>query len=353
MFEQETMQRNRISMIYALMICLMLFTACSSPYSEQSKKFELTDEEHLWLEKFFRYFMLYETAIYTLAGSKPLTEITLCYEDTPEEQLREEKREDYLYFLLNRNSEKDMRFYEKLSPLEKEEKALLINDKDFIYNIEELWGKWEKLQHRFPIKKRFLLLKRERPKEDWKEIFPNYTAIYDIFFVDVLKTALVIQENYDLFRKAVGYDFDPLEVVFELENRHSNFWEKLEGKEGWNHAPLWGILYGFGKKNSFSYTWKGRNAKEPNRTENEKLWAANLQSQSSCKDRPSRSEKGAFTLSNFTIPVFKSFIENDPIVTKYEAERENIKQIYKGKDFVAYTLELLTELPDEEKENEK
>ncbi len=332
------------------MIFLMLFTACSSPYSEPSKKFELTDEEHLWLEKFFRYFMLHETAIYTLAGSKPLTEMILCYQDIPEEQLREEKREDYLYFLLNRSNEKDVKFYKKLSPLEKEEKALLINDKDFIYNIEELWEKWEKIQHRFSIKKRFLLLKQERPREDWKEIFPNYTAIYDILFVDVLKTALVIQENYELFRKAVGYDFDPFEVVFELENKHSNFWGKLEGKEGWRYATLWGLLYGFGKENAFSYTWKGRSTKEPHRTEKEKLWAANLQSQSSCKNRPSGSEEGAFTISNFTTPIFKSFIENDPVVAKYEAERESIRQLYKGKDFVSCTLELLTELPGMEKE---
>jgi hypothetical protein len=350
MFGEEIVQRNRTSMIYVLTIFLMLFSACSSPYSEQSKKFELTDDEHVWLEKFFRYFMLYETAIYTLAGSKPLTEFSLIYEDPPEEQRREEKRKDYLYFLLNRSNEKDMKFYEKLSPLEKEEKAFLINDKDFIYNIEELWEKWEKIQHRFSIKKRFLLLKRECPREVWKEIFPNCTAIYDILFVDVLGTALVIQENYELFRNAVGYDFDPLEVVLELENMHSKFWGKLEGKEGWRYATLWGLLYGFGRENAFSYTWKGRNIKE-NRTEKEKLWAATLPSQRSCNDSPSRSEKGAFTISNFTIPIFKSFVENDPVAAKYEAEKKNIRQLYKGKDFVTCTLDLLTELPGTGKED--
>lgn len=61
-------------------------------------------------------------------------------------------------------------------------------------------------------------------------------------------------------------------------------------------------------------------------------------------------DKNAFTLSNFTIPVFNSFTENDPFVAKYEAERENIRQLYKGKDFVTWTLELLTEVPDVEKE---
>lgn len=342
----RVMQRRQTRKIYILVMVFMLFTGCSAPHSEKSKKFDLTVEEHLWLEKFFRYFMLHETAIYTLVGSKPLTEMSLFYEDMPEEQLREEERMERIYFLLNRDDEKDMKFYEKLSPIEKEEKAYLIREKDFIYHIEDLWDKWEKIQTRFPLKKRFLLVKREWSGDSWKEVFPRCKAIYDIFLVDVLKTAFVIQENYQLFRQAVGYDFDPLEIVFELENKNSNFWDKLRGKESWRYATLWGLLYGFGKENSFSYTWKGRHIKEPYRTEKEKLLAGSFKSQSSCKNRPSRSDKGAFTISNFTIPIFKSFIENDPVVTQYEVEKEKIKQLYKGKDFVTFTLELLTELPN-------
>lgn len=343
------MQRSRTNKIYFLMIFLMIFTACSSPHSKQSKKLDLTAEEHLYLEKFLRYFMLHETAIYTLAGSKPLTVMPLFYESIPEEQLREEKREERTCFLLNRNNKKDMEFYERLSPLEKEEKAYLIAEKDFIYHTEDLWDKWEQIQSRFPIRKRFLLVKKEWSNDSWKEIFPECKAVYDVFLVDILKTALIIQENYGLFRQTVGYDFDPLEVVFELENKNSRFWDKLRGEEGWRYATLWGLLYGFGRENSFSYTWKGSYAKEPSRPEKEKLWAASLQPQSSCKHRPSRTDKGAFTISNFTIPIFKSFSENDPIIAKYDSEREKIKQLYKGKDFVSFTLELLTELPSPQK----
>lgn len=341
------MQRSQSYKIYILIITLMLFAACSSPQAEKSNKFGLAQEEHLWLEKFFRYFMLHETAIYTLAGSKPLTEMPLFYEDAPEKLLREEKREEYVYFLLNRNDEQDMQFYEKLSPLEKKEKAHLIYEKDFIHNIEDLWDKWEKIQHRFSIKKRFLLVKRERPRESWKELFPRCTAIYDVLFVDVVKTALVIQENYELFKQAVGYDFDPLEAVFELENESSNFWNKVKGKEAWRYSYLWGLLYGFGKENAFSHFWKSRHIRAIECNEKEKLLAASLKKWSSCKNRPSLTDSNAFTISNFTIPIFNSFSENDPVATKYEAEREKIKQLYKGKDFVFFTLELLTDLPDE------
>ena len=239
--------------ICALMMFLMLLVSCSTSFSKKSKKFDLTEEEYMHLEKLFRYFMLHETAIYTLAGSKPLTVMPLFYEDMPEELLREKEREKYAYFLLNRNNKKDMEFYEKLSPLEKEEKAYLIAEKDFIYPIENLWDKWEKIQSRFPINKKFLLVKKEWSTDSWKTIFPRCKAVYDVFLVNVLKTAFVIQENYELFKNAVGYDFDPLEVVFELENESSRFWDQLRGEDGWKHATLWGLLYGFGKENAFSY----------------------------------------------------------------------------------------------------
>lgn len=287
--------------------------------------------------------MLHETAIYTLAGSKPLTVMPLFYESVPEELLREREKEERIYFLLNRNREKDRAFYDSLSPIERKEKAYLIEDRDFIYSIEDLWDKWEKIQSRFPISKRFLLVKKKWGGESWKEIFPNCKAVYDVFFVDILKSALVIQENYGLFRQTVGYDFDPLEVVFELENAHSDFWDKLRGEEGWRYAPLWGLLYGFGRENAFSYTWKGRNKKEPDRSEKERLWSASLQPHLSCKNRPAIAEKNAFTIAHFSIPIFKSFTDNDPVVAQYETERERIQQIYKGKDFVACTLELLAE----------
>lgn len=331
-----------------LVACLFLFfIACSSPHSKQASKIAISVEEYAWMEKFLRYFMLHETAIYTLAGSKPLTEIPLFYEEVPEEQRREEDREERLYFLLNRNNPRDLEFYEKLSSKEKKEKAYLIPDRDFIYSFEDLWDKWEKIQDRFPIKKRFLLVKKEWLSQNWKAIFPNCKAIYSVFFVDVLKTALVIQENYDLFRQAVGYDFDPLEIVFELENEHSPFWDLLRGEESWQYTTLWGLLYGFGKENAFSYTWKGRHAKESSRTEQEKCWAARLTPLTSCQNVPVVTDKNAFSILNFTIPIFKSFVENDPVIAKYEAERTKIQQLYQGKDFVTFTLELFTELPSQ------
>lgn len=54
----------------------------------------------------------------------------------------------------------------------------------------------------------------------------------------------------------MGFDFDPLETVLELENENSKFWNAIKGCQ---HSYLWGLLYGFGEDNSWGYFWKGRN----------------------------------------------------------------------------------------------
>lgn len=318
-----------------LRILMVFICACSNDKN-------LSEENHSWLEKFLRYFMFYENGIYTLLGSKPLTSMIIFINDLPEDQLREKEREQRVYFLLNSDNKKDIEFYNRLSSDEKEKKAHLIRDRDFIYNINDLWEKWEKT--RFFINKNFLLVKKIRAAKNWEKL-ESCKKVYDIFFVNVHKTALVIQENYDLFRQVVGYDFDPLKLVFELENEKSPFWDKIMGDDSWKYSVLWGLLFGFGKENSFSYLWASRHIRGMNLTQQENQWSLTLPSWSSCNNYPSVSDKNAFSIFNFSIPLFKSFIENDPIVLKYEKEKEEIKKMYKGKDFVSYTLEFLCENP--------
>lgn len=63
------------------------------------------------------------------------------------------------------------------------------------------------------------------------------------------------------------------------------------------------------------------------------------------------SKKPAFSISNFPIPSFASFSKNDPIVVQYKREREMIQEAYQGKDFVTFTLELLTDAQWKEEKN--
>ena len=295
------------------------------------KKFNISSEEYVLLEKFFRNFFIYEKAIYTLVGSKPLTQIHLHYYD--ESNITDEERKKIYYILLNRSNKKDMIFYKSLSK-ETRKKARLIPEKDFIYSTEELWDKWEKIQHRFPLSKKFLIVKKERMLDKVHKFDPKCKKIFNVIFVNILQTALILQENYELFKQAVGFDFDPLSIIFELENEHSDFWNRLEGPE---HCILWGLLYGFGKENSYGYQWKWKNIKKEEASAKEKSFTKIIHQHSSNKNRISR-----HSITDFLIPTFTSFSDNDSIVVKYQEERKYIQYLYKRKDFVDFTLELLT-----------
>ena len=315
--------------ILILLVIFLIFNAYSSHNKTTLKKFNISSEEYTWLEKFFRKFMLEESAIYTLAGTKPLTEIHVYYKD----QITDEDRRNLYYILLNCNNKKDMIFYRTLSN-EGKKKSILIPDKHFIYKIDELWDKWEKIQHRFPLSKKFLLVKHERSLEEVQTFDPKCKKFYDVFLINIYQTALILQKHYNLFKQAVGYDFDPLSIVFDLEKEHSDFWNRIKDSK---HCILWGLLYGFGEKNSYGFLWKWRHIKNEQLHNKEKEFSKTIKQYSSVNDR-----MFLYSIKDFPIPSFASYSDNDPVVAKYKMERKKIQRLYKRKDFVDFTLQLLT-----------
>lgn len=245
----------------------------------------------MWMTKFFCDLMVDEHGIYTLWGSKPLTLIII-------DQYTDKERQEY---------------YESLS--EEEKKNGIIIEK---YDLLENWKKWEEISSRF-VFKRHLLFK--------SDLYEDLHASF-IFFVDIFKTALVIQENYEIFKRAVGFDFNPLEVVLEMTQKNSPFWEKLKGS-----AIHWGLLYGFGPKNAWAFQWK--NYEQAPSSEQF------LQSLKGRFSNPSLTGKVKFSLTHLEIPSFISFDENDEMIEHYKKERARIQNIYKGKDFLDVTLERL------------
>jgi len=257
------------------------------PNTERRNPFaeKCSPQERAWLTKFFRDLLLNEAAIYTLWGSKPMTLIHLI-----------------LY-----TQEEIMAYYNSLSDEQKKE-AVIHRD----YDLDENWKKWEKIKDRFP-KNRFLLFQRDCSEGG---------KIGNIYLVDVLQTALVIQENYASFQNVVGFDFDPIKIVYEIQDPDSVFWNKTL-----QHSALLGILFGFGPKNAWAFQWKYGHTP----------CLGNFQSTAS-----DLNSFGQATLSNFPLPVFSVF--NDwEVVERYKKEREGIQKNYKGKDFVDLTLQRLSE----------
>jgi hypothetical protein len=273
---------------------ILFFTSCSEPQGGLSCK--ISKEERVWMAQFFNDFLLSNQAIFTLWGAKPITEVILYHYTDEEKQA----------------------YYDSMTAEEKK-KCFTIEG----YSLEETWQKWERVSSRFPMK-RYMLFK--------SEIFQDQKASL-VYFVNILQTAVVIQENYEAFRKVVNFDFNPLEVVLQMKDKNSIFWNAMKNGLG-STSTLWGLLFGFGKINSYAYQWKYFD-----HTESCEEFCNQLTTRLS---NASLHGKVVCSIDDFQIPYFISFDESDEIVRSYKEERKRIQAIYKGRDFLNVTLERLT-----------
>jgi len=241
------------------------------------------------MEKFFTGLMLQNPAIYTLYGSKPITCITLHYHSDEEIQA----------------------YYDQMTEEEKKT-AVYVED----YQLTQNWERWEQVRSRFPIS-RYLLYKKNDTND------PKFANVY---FVDPIKVAHTISENYAVFRNVTGFDFDPFCEAFQIE-QGSEFWDKING-----HPAISGLLFGFGFENSFLFYWE--NWGQPEKCNDFADCVVPYVSDSLVD--------GKSSIENLTLPAFISFFKEDEVIEKYKKEREVIRKEYQGKDFLSHTLQKLT-----------
>lgn len=238
------------------------------------------------MEKFFNDVMLDESAIYTLWGSKPITKIAIHY-------YSDEEMEEY---------------YQQMS--DEEKKNAVISDVE--YDLPHNWEKWEKVRSKFPLT--HYLFYRKIDEED-----PKFA---DIYFVNLANTVQLLQKHYSLFSEATGGDFDPSQVVSEMESQ-SIFWDRVN-----NNSVLLGLLFGFGYENASSFHDKYGGSKE-----------SHLEFQVS--DTPMY---GKVSIEKFSLPIFASFAKGrDAVIEGYINEKERIQKIYQNQDFLDLTLKKLVE----------
>ncbi|MCB1073644.1 MAG: hypothetical protein KDK96_11190 [Chlamydiia bacterium] len=268
------------------------------------------------MSQFFRYLLIQENGIYTLWGDKPMTvfevetrskeELAPFYADIPLELIT---------IPIDPNKESERIKCQKLSKAERE-RVVFVNYDELEFMSK--WERWSEKQKTLSINNYILLM-----KEGTKDKLPT------LFFINIKETALILKQNYSLFREVFGEDFDPLNVIFEIKEQESAFWSQVMSDD-WCR----GVLFGFGKKNSWCFCWKYRN-----NPEEAKEFTSNL------KGRPSEkhSKFKVWTIEEFNIPGFASFSEEDPFIKKYQQQRKKIIEIYKGKDFVELSLQKLIE----------
>lgn len=164
---------------------------------------------------------------------------------------------------------------------------------------------------------------------------------YELMLINIQKTALVLAENYETFKKAAGgMDFHPLQAVFELQDPNSLFWENVFSIH--NHLAK-GLLFGFGLQNSLFGSWRfsalnGELAlpSEEYREEIENYLKNALSVESTTSGISSEGSQ-----SIFTIPLF-GMVSGDGTAQAYSKEKDFIEKTYRGKDVVEVTLQRLT-----------
>lgn len=241
----------------AFFTMILIFVACGRP--DKGTPYKPVAEERTWMEKFFNDVMLDAGAIYTLWGSKPLTTIAINY-------YSDEEVEEY---------------YQQMS--DEEKKNAVISEVE--YDLPNNWEKWEKVRSKFPLT-HYLFYKQE-DQED-----PKFA---DIYFVNIANTVQLLQKHYSLFSEATGGDFDPEQVVIEMESP-SVFWERVK-----NNSVLLGLLFGFGYENASSFHDKYGEAKQSC-------------SESCSSDTPTY---GEVSIEKFSLPIFASFAKGrDAVIEK-------------------------------------
>jgi|JI10StandDraft_1071094.scaffolds.fasta_scaffold19762_4 hypothetical protein len=283
-------------LIFFIAIIFLFFSCFLRKTSTTLQKYEVTQEEKLWLQEFFRDLLFNSPGAYTLCGTKPVSITNLVHLT---EQDKQRLSEEY-----------------QLLP-EKEKAKLIFKRYDFNSNYE----KWEKIKTRFPITQ-YLFGIFPSPYEKNAEL---------ILFVNIEMTVRVLIDQYEDFRHFLGSDFDPIKVVFEVENKQSFFWNAILK----NHVLL-GILLGYDKSNSWFFEW---NMKYEN--ENNKKGAF---IQSLPKKITEEKYMSNYDPQHFTLPTFIHFglYTDEKVKKKYEKQRKKIKALYKGRDEVDLTLEWLT-----------
>lgn len=265
--------RHRMLAMVKILFLAFFLSSCETHQSS----YPLTSTERESLSDFFSYFLFEEGGAYTLFGDKPMTfDVITSFPSDPEDRCITQKT----------------------------------------------WENgWKKIQDKMETPF-YLLFERKAP----------LTESRAVFLVNISATALIMKNHYSEFKNIAGFDFDPLQTVFEIENEHSPFWEKVLSNE-----YLLGILLGYGDSNAWlHHSW----AQGKNQGGKAGHFLESMHNKSPSSNARAKTKEDIL----FHLPTFGCFSqeESEFLIQKYQGDREKIRKIYQGKDLVDITLDHLT-----------
>lgn len=279
-FKSAVKQMLKILMILIPVISLV---GCGR---QQKLPYELSEKEYESLKSFFSSFLFSEGGAYTLFSDKPIT-------------------------------------FEVIVPLSE----LGDDDRPFIVNDEDWENGWKKVKNRMktPL---FLLIDRPSP----------LTKGRAIFLVNIAATAVTLQKHYRELKELVDFEFDPFQIIFEIEDEHSSFWDKVLKNE-----YFLGTILGYGEDNAhIAWLCECYEAGKYSGDNLDKIkeFIETIFNKSPSSNACARAKEDIA----FLLPSFGCYAagQSEKLLEKYKHDRERIKRTYKGKDPVKVTLDRLT-----------
>jgi len=295
-------KREKNMLFYCILFFQIFFVSCKPDGNKKEKGNQnsgiiISEKEKIWMDKFFCEFFLEGSAIYTVFGTKPLSFKEIIY------ATEEDWKEAAEPYLQDANVHKKKEVYVKIKKYCQD------------YDFPENWKKWLAFVKNYP-KSPFLFA--EYPTEVKKIGLAHILNVQEMIWT--------LEKNYDLFKKEIGSDFEPVSVVMDFTNKNSSFWNKVFS----NHL-LMGIVYGYGYKNAYFFSM------EMNEKPEYKKDFSYISMIGKNEGEPS--------LSHLPLPKFRSYrlpFNDDPILEKYKLERKKIQKQLNKKNFLRKVLYQLT-----------
>lgn len=281
-----------------LLILFFVFSCCWL-FSEEIDIIEISEDERSTYESFIKGFILDNSVIYTVFGSKPLS----C---------------------------KSFSLISEIDCIRSCQPYLAsVSDEEKLHFLKSLKEYYQQEMQNTDYQKWMNGVGKEIPKNyQFRACFSHNNSRLDIHLLNTQEALWCLEQHYDLFRKELGEDFDLPSVVLEFTDANSKFWNKI-----FSNNYLLGVLYGYGQKNAFFFAMERKNeSSELNAISFKDYMYTNLHDPS--KD----------FIEGLGIPSFRSFYalaEEDPMVLKYSSERKLIQNKLKGKNIYKEVLKHL------------
>ena len=278
---------------------------------------------------FLENLMVREGGLFTLLGSKPVTEFDIQSVVEESEQDLIESYENLRSFLEKTENEKGFPEKEKTAinehgvtlPSFKDYKSQYEKHKEMLASLDKkkLWEDWIKKNKTLDPK--FLIFSRVSPyaEEDMG------------LFVNIPNLVYTLHHYYEIFSTRTQIEFDPSFEASQIIDSQSIFWDKI-----FKDHFLTGLIFGYGERSAFLYDWSNKHLST---VEIEKRFFFNNDAKIS--QRLHLQNKSNISPSDLPLPTFFHFGICDPTELKYKAEKKEIAAFFQAENYIAIILELL------------